>query len=137
MDAKTENTHKSPIAYENLKYTVVVTKKAWKIFMSHLEQENNDSYVRLEAPKEGCSGYKFELSTTAQFDRDNDFLFGVIVINRDTLNNITGNVTIDYDDKNPLEQGFIFTRLDEETCGCGQSFSAINPIHNNTKKSIL
>jgi Fe-S cluster assembly iron-binding protein IscA len=56
--------------------------------------------------------------------------YGVtIVVDEKILNEIIGDVEVDYKKGNLIEQGFIFKRLKYgHVCGCGESFTPIKDI---------
>ena len=56
--------------------------------------------------------------------------YGVkLVVDEYILNDIIGDVEVDYKVGNLVEQGFIFKRLKyEHVCGCGESFTPVKDI---------
>ena len=56
--------------------------------------------------------------------------YGVtLVVDETILNEIIGDVEVDYKKGNLIEQGFIFKRLKyDHVCGCGESFTPIKDI---------
>ena len=114
---------------------VKITEHAAKEFKSMCEDENKlleDSYLRVGANSGGCSGWKYSLdfdntvdSTDLTFEQ-----YGVtLVVDETILNEIIGDVEVDYKKGNLIEQGFIFKRLKYgHVCGCGESFTRIKDI---------
>ena len=53
----------------------------------------------------------------------------ILVVDETILNEIIGDVEVDYKKGNLIEQGFIFNRLKyDHVCGCGESFTPIKDI---------
>ena len=88
-----------------------------------------DSYLRVGANSGGCSGWKYSLNFDDNIDTT-DLTFeqyGVtIVVDEKILNEIIGDVEVDYRVGNLVEQGFIFRRANGAVCGCGESFIPLN-----------
>ena len=60
-----------------------------------------------------------------------------LVVDEYTLNDIIGDVEVDYKIGNLVEQGFIFKRLKyEHVCGCGESFTPIKDIPADGKQHL-
>jgi len=114
---------------------VTITEQAAKEFRSMCEDENKlleNSYLRVGANSGGCSGWKYSLDFSDSVD-STDLTFeqyGVIlVVDKIILNEIIGDVEVDYKKGNLIEQGFIFKRLKYgHVCGCGESFTPIKDI---------
>jgi len=114
---------------------VRITEHAAKEFKSMCEDENKlleDSYLRVGANSGGCSGWKYSLDFEDSIDSE-DLTFeqyGVtLVVDETILNEIIGDVEVDYKRGNLIEQGFIFKRLKyDHVCGCGESFTPIKDI---------
>jgi iron-sulfur cluster assembly protein len=114
---------------------VRITEQAAKEFTSMCEDENKlleNSYLRVGADSGGCSGWKYSLDFDDSVD-STDLTFeqhGVIlVVDKQILNEIIGDVEVDYKKGNLIEQGFIFKRLKYgHVCGCGESFTPIKDI---------
>ena len=114
---------------------VRITEQAAKEFRSMCEDENKlleNSYLRVSADSGGCSGWKYSLDFDDSVD-STDLTFqqyGVIlVVDKQILNEIIGDVEVDYKKGNLIEQGFIFKRLKYgHVCGCGESFTPIKDI---------
>lgn len=102
-------------------YQIKITDKALKIFL-----DATPDCVRVSAVPGGCSGWKWTLETTTNFTENDVYFYdGVIVVDKDILNNVLGDVTIDYIDDDLVSQGFVFTTKHNH-CGCGESFQPIN-----------
>ena len=114
---------------------VTITEQAAKEFTSMCEDENKlleNSYLRVGADSGGCSGWKYSLDFEDSIDSE-DLTFeqyGVtLVVDEKILNEIIGDVEVDYKKGNLIEQGFIFKRLKYgHVCGCGESFTPIKDI---------
>jgi len=114
---------------------VTITEQAAKEFTSMCEDENKlleNSYLRVGANSGGCSGWKYSLDFEDSVDSD-DLTFeqyGVtLVVDKTILNDVIGDVEVDYKKGNLIEQGFIFKRLKYgHVCGCGESFTPIKDI---------
>ena len=114
---------------------VTITEQAAKEFTSMCEDENKlleNSYLRVGANSGGCSGWKYSLDFEDSIDSE-DLTFeqyGVtLVVDKTILNDVIGDVEVDYKKGNLIEQGFIFKRLKYgHVCGCGESFTPIKDI---------
>ena len=114
---------------------VTITEQAAKEFKSMCEDENKlleNSYLRVGANSGGCSGWKYSLDFEDSIDSE-DLTFeqyGVtLVVDKTILNDVIGDVEVDYKKGNLIEQGFIFKRLKYgHVCGCGESFTPIKDI---------
>ena len=114
---------------------VKITEQAAKEFTSMCEDENKlleNSYLRVGANSGGCSGWKYSLDFEDSIDSE-DLTFeqyGVtLVVDKTILNDVIGDVEVDYKKGNLIEQGFIFKRLKYgHVCGCGESFTPIKDI---------
>ena len=114
---------------------VRITEQAANVFKEMIADENKDlanSYLRVGANSGGCSGWKYSLDFEHSIDsEDLTFMqYGVtIVVDEKILNEIIGDVEVDYKKGNLIEQGFIFKRLKYgHVCGCGESFTPIKDI---------
>ena len=114
---------------------VTITEQAAKEFTSMCEDENKlleSSYLRVGANSGGCSGWKYSLDFEDSIDsKDLTFeQYGVtLVVDKTILNDVIGDVEVDYKKGNLIEQGFIFKRLKYgHVCGCGESFTPIKDI---------
>ena len=109
-----------------------ITEKAASVFKDMISDENKDienSYLRVGANSGGCSGWKYSLDFEDKV-KPEDLVFtenGVnLVVDEYILNDIIGDVEVDYKIGNLVEQGFIFKRLKyEHVSGCGESFTPI------------
>ena len=118
-----------------------LSEKAADIFKQLITEEGNtteDTYFLVGANSGGCSGYKFFLDTTHDITAS-DVTFeqhGVtMVVRRDHLEDIIGDVLIDYNEENLVSQGFEFKRLKYNvTCGCGESFTPVKDLRDGPKK---
>ena len=114
---------------------VKITEHAAKEFKSMCEDENKlleNSYLRVGANSGGCSGWKYSLDFEDSIDSE-DLTFeqyGVtLVVDKKILDDVIGDVEVDYKKGNLIEQGFIFKRLKYgHVCGCGESFTPIKDI---------
>ena len=114
---------------------VKITEKAAVEFKQMCIDEDKhwaDSYLRVGANSGGCSGWKYSLDFDDNIDTT-DLTFeqyGVtLVVDEKILNEIIGDVEVDYRVGNLVEQGFIFKRLKyAHVCGCGESFTPVKDI---------
>ena len=114
---------------------VKITEQAANEFTSMCEDENKlleNSYLRVGANSGGCSGWKYSLDFEDSVNSD-DLTFkqyGVtLVVDKIILNDVIGDIEVDYKKGNLIEQGFIFKRLKYgHVCGCGESFTPIKDI---------
>mgnify|MGYP001283107390 FL=1 len=114
---------------------VKITEQAAKEFTSMCEDENKlleNFYLRVGANSGGCSGWKYSLDFEDSVNSD-DLTFkqyGVtLVVDKIILNDVIGDIEVDYKKGNLIEQGFIFKRLKYgHVCGCGESFTPIKDI---------
>jgi iron-sulfur cluster assembly protein len=112
-----------------------ISEKAATEFLNMCIQEGRDleiSYLRVGAKSGGCSGWKYSLDYEDNVD-STDLVFeqhGVnLVVDNELLNNIMGDVEVDYKIGNLVEQGFVFNRLKfGHVCGCGESFTPLKDI---------
>jgi len=112
-----------------------ITEKAATVFKDMISDENKDienSYLRVGANSGGCSGWKYSLDFDDNID-STDLTFAqygvTLVVDETILNEIIGDVEVDYKKGNLVEQGFIFKRLKyDHVCGCGESFTPIKDI---------
>ena len=102
-----------------------ISKKAANIFKEMIVEENKDpenSYLRVGANSGGCSGWKFSLDFEDTVDSV-DLIFEQydvkLVVDETILNDIIGDVEVDYKVGNLVEQGYMFKRLKyDHLCGC-------------------
>ena len=120
-----------------------ITEKAATVFKDMIADQNKrleNSYLRVGANSGGCSGWKYSLDFEDNV-KSEDLVFtenGVnLVVDEYTLNDIIGDVEVDYKIGNLVEQGFIFKRLKyEHVCGCGESFTPIKDIPADGKQHL-
>ena len=112
-----------------------ITKKAARVFKEMVADENKNlesSYLRVGANSGGCSGWKYSLDFEDMIEPE-DLTFEQydvkLVVDEIILNEIIGDVEVDYKIGNLVEQGFIFKRLKyAHVCGCGESFTPLRDI---------
>jgi len=120
-----------------------ITEKAAIVFKEMITDENRnseDSYLRVGANSGGCSGWKYSLDYEDKIDQS-DLIFEQhdvkLVVDEYLLNDIIGDVEVDYKVGNLVEQGFIFKRLKyEHVCGCGESFTPVKDIPEDEKQHL-
>ena len=120
-----------------------ITEKAATVFKNMIADQNKrleKSYLRVGANSGGCSGWKYSLDFEDNV-KSEDLVFtenGVnLVVDEYILNDIIGDVEVDYKIGNLVEQGFIFKRLKyEHVCGCGESFTPIKDIPAEGKQQL-
>ena len=120
-----------------------ITEKAATVFKDMIADEKKNienSYLRVGANSGGCSGWKYSLDFEDNV-KSEDLVFtenGVkLVVDEYMLNDIIGDVEVDYKVGNLVEQGFIFKRLKyEHVCGCGESFTPIKDIPADGKQNL-
>ena len=120
-----------------------ITEKAATVFKDMISDENKDienSYLRVGANSGGCSGWKYSLDFDDNID-STDLTFAqygvTLVVDKTILNDVIGDVEVDYKKGNLIEQGFIFKRLKyEHVCGCGESFTPIKDIPADGKQHL-
>ena len=107
-----------------------ITQDAAEEFNKSVEEIKPKPYLRVGAKPGGCSGWTFTLETDEQVS-PTDSLFeghGVqMLVNTDHHENLIGDLRVEYNRANLVEQGFVFLRTGMGTlCGCGESFTPIN-----------
>ena len=120
-----------------------ITEKAATVFKDMIADEKKNienSYLRVGANSGGCSGWKYSLDFEDKV-KPEDLVFmqkGIkLVVDEYTLNDIIGDVDVDYKIGNLVEQGFIFKRLKyEHVCGCGESCTPIKDIPADGKQHL-
>ena len=120
-----------------------ISEKAANIFKEMIVEENKDpenSYLRVGANSGGCSGWKFSLDFEDTVDSV-DLIFEQydvkLVVDKTILNDIIGDVEVDYKVGNLVEQGFMFKRLKyAHVCGCGESFTPVKDIPADGKQQL-
>ena len=120
-----------------------ISEKAATIFKEMIVDENKDpknSYLRVGANSGGCSGWKFSLDFEDTVDSV-DLIFEQhdvkLVVDETMLNDIIGDIEVDYKVGNLVEQGFMFKRLKyAHVCGCGESFTPVKDIPADEKQQL-
>ena len=120
-----------------------ITEKAASVFKDMIADEKKDpenSYLRVGANSGGCSGWKYSLDFEDMIDPE-DLTFEQydvkLVVDEKILNEIIGDVEVDYKIGNLVEQGFIFKRLKyAHVCGCGESFTPLKDIPTDGKQKL-
>jgi iron-sulfur cluster assembly protein len=112
--------------------TVTMTEKAQRVFLESLKVEGLDpktTYLKIGAKEGGCSGWKFTIETAdTRTAAEAAYFHGDVrlIVNQVQLHTIIGGIEVDYNDKNLVEQGFVFKRLGTgQMCGCGESFTQL------------
>ena len=120
-----------------------ITEKAASVFKEMIADENKDpenSYLRVGANSGGCSGWKYSLDfedTVDPIDLTFEQYDVKLVVDEKILNEIIGDVEVDYKIGNLVEQGFIFKRLKyAHVCGCGESFTPVKDIPADGKQNL-
>ena len=107
-----------------------ITEDAADEFNKSVEGIEPKPYLRVGAKTGGCSGWTFILETDDDVDSTYSLFdgYGVqLLINTEQHEEIIGNLRIEYNKTNLVEQGFVFRRLNKGTvCGCGESFTPLN-----------
>jgi iron-sulfur cluster assembly protein len=106
-----------------------ITEDAADEFKKSVEGIEPQPYLRVGAKKGGCSGYTFTLTTDDAVD-PTDSLFVdhdiIMIIDTEQHEELIGDLKIEYNRENLVEQGFVFRRLAKGTvCGCGESFTPL------------
>ena len=123
---------------------VKITEQAAKEFRSMCRDANKifeTSYLRVGANSGGCSGWKYSLDFDDNIE-STDLTFEqydvILVIDKIILNEIIGDVEVDYKTGNLVEQGFVFKRfkLNGYVCGCGESFTPLKDILADGKQKL-
>jgi iron-sulfur cluster assembly protein len=114
----------------NNSYEIKVTEKAKKIFSDAPEK-----YIRVGANPGGCSGWRWTLESTNEKKIDDVMFENQFIVNKNILTNVIGSITIDYEDRDLINQGFIFM-TNSGQCGCGESFQPINPFFSTKNISV-
>ena len=120
-----------------------ITEKAASVFKDMITDEKKDpenSYLRVGANSGGCSGWKYSLDfedTVDPVDLTFEQYDVKLVVDEKILNEIIGDVEVDYKIGNLVEQGFIFKRLKyAHVCGCGESFTPLKDIPTDGKQKL-
>ena len=106
-----------------------ISKDAAEEFKKSVEGASPQPYLRVGAKKGGCSGWTFTLQTD-YWVAPTDSLFeehGVgMLIDTEQHEELIGDLRVEYNRTNLVEQGFTFRRLAQGTvCGCGESFTPL------------
>ena len=113
-----------------------ITQDAAEEFNRSVEGIEPKPYLRVGAKPGGCSGWTFILETDEQVNPTDSLFEGYdvqMIINTDHHENLIGDLRVEYNRANLVEQGFVFRRTGMGTlCGCGESFTPIN----NPKKTL-
>lgn len=107
-----------------------ITQDAAEEFNKSVEGIKPKPYLRVGAKPGGCSGWTFILETDEQVNPTDSLFEGhdvQLLIDTDQHENLIGDLRVEYNRANLVEQGFIFRRTGMGTlCGCGESFTPIN-----------
>jgi len=107
-----------------------ITQDAAEEFNKSVEGIEPKPYLRVGARPGGCSGWTFILETDEQVNPTDSLYEGFdvqMIINTDQHENLIGDLRVEYNRENLVEQGFVFKRTSMGTvCGCGESFTPIN-----------
>ena len=107
-----------------------ITQDDAEEFNKSVEEIEPKPYLRVGAKPGGCSGWTFTLETDEQVNPTDSLFEGhdvQMLINTDHHENLIGDLRVEYNRANLVEQGFVFHRTGMGTlCGCGESFTPIN-----------
>ena len=107
-----------------------ITQDAAEEFNKSVEGIEPKPYLRVGAKSGGCSGWTFTLETDEQVNPTDSLYEGYdvqMIIDTDQHENLIGDLRVEYNRTNLVEQGFVFKRTSMGTvCGCGESFTPIN-----------
>ena len=107
-----------------------ITQDAAEEFNKSVEGIEPKPYLRVGAKPGGCSGWTFTIETDEQVNPTDSLYEGYdvqMIINTDQHENLIGDLRVEYNRENLVEQGFVFKRTSMGTvCGCGESFTPIN-----------
>ena len=107
-----------------------ITEDAAEEFKKSVEGMEPTPYLRIGAKKGGCSGWTFILETDDDIAPTDSLYeyYGIhMLINTDQHENLIGDLRVEYNRTNLVEQGFVFRRLSRGiVCGCGESFTPLN-----------
>ena len=113
-----------------------ITQDAAEEFNKSVEGIEPKPYLRVGARPGGCSGWTFILETDEQVNPTDSLFEGhdvQMLVNTDQHENLIGDLRVEYNRANLVEQGFVFKRTSMGTvCGCGESFTPIN----SSKKTL-
>ena len=106
-----------------------ITEDAAEEFHKSVRDIKPKPYLRVGAKPGGCSGWTFVLETDDAVDSTDSIYeeHGVkMIINTEQHENLIGDLRVEYNRTNLVEQGFVFRRLTKGTvCGCGESFTPL------------
>ena len=107
-----------------------ITQDAAEEFNKSVEGIEPKPYLRVGARPGGCSGWTFTIETDEQVNPTDSLYEGYdvqMIIDTDQHENLIGDLRVEYNRTNLVEQGFVFKRTKMGTvCGCGESFTPIN-----------
>jgi len=112
---------------------IKISERAAQAVIESINQEGlsvKDTRLRIGANYGGCAGWRWEMETEeiTEVDKE-DVLFEAndisIIVRKELLEKVIGDVLISYQNKTLVEQGFIFVRNDGHECGCGESFTSV------------
>ena len=107
-----------------------ITQDAAEEFNRSVEGIEPKPYLRVGARPGGCSGWTFTIETDEQVNPTDSLFEGYdvqMIIDTDQHENLIGDLRVEYNRTNLVEQGFVFKRTSMGTvCGCGESFTPIN-----------
>ena len=107
-----------------------ITQDAAEEFNKSVEGIEPKPYLRVGARPGGCSGWTFTIETDEQVNPTDSLFegYGVqMIIDTDQHENLIGDLRVEYNRTNLVEQGFVFRRTTKGTvCGCGESFTPLN-----------
>jgi len=107
-----------------------ITQDAAEEFNKSVEGIEPKPYLRVGAKSGGCSGWTFTIETDEQVNPTDSLFEGYdvqMIIDTDQHENLIGDLRVEYNRANLVEQGFVFKRTSMGTvCGCGESFTPIN-----------
>jgi len=113
-----------------------ITQDAAEEFNKSVEGIEPKPYLRVGAKPGGCSGWTFTLETDELVNPTDSLFEGYdvqMIINTDHHENLIGDLRVEYNRENLVEQGFVFKRTSMGTvCGCGESFIPID----SSKKTL-
>lgn len=120
-----------------------ITERAAQAIVESINQEGlsvKNTRLRIGANYGGCAGWRWEMETeevseVSELDAVFQSMDITIIVRKELLENVIGDVLISYQNKSLVEQGFIFVRDNGHECGCGESFSSvIKDYHLSQKK---
>lgn len=107
-----------------------ITDEAAEEFKKSVEDIEPKPYLRVGAKSGGCSGWTFTLGTEEEIETTDSLYESKdirLIIDTEQHETIIGNLIVDYNRTNLVQQGFVFRRTSKGTvCGCGESFTPLN-----------